>query len=90
MYEITLITTEGCLGCEIMENNTKIAIDSANVDIILTVKDIATVDKKFKNIHNLKDFPTIMFFKDNRFVYKYVGSMPSIVVTRWIDIYFRP
>lgn len=89
MYKIMLITTKGCEGCTIMRHNTQAAVLKARKEIEFEIKDRVEVGKKFLRTFNINDFPTILLFKDNEFKFKYVGSMPTIVVTRWIDIYFK-
>ena len=89
MYKILLITTEGCEGCTIMKNNVQQAINASNKNITFETKDRRDINKKFLYIHSIKDFPTILLFIDDRLKYKYSGTMPSIVVTRWIDIHFK-
>lgn len=87
MNKIVLITTKGCRGCEIMSKNIKEAIE--NLDISLDIKDIDELDRKFKNTFYLKDCPTMLFFKNKSLEFKYVGTMPTTVITRWIDMYYK-
>ena len=89
MYKILLITTEGCEGCAIMKNNIQAAISKEKKDIAFEVKDRKDINKKFLNINRIKDFPTTILFEYDRLKFKYSGTMPSIVVTRWIDIHFK-
>ena len=89
MNKIILITTKGCEGCSVMRANTTHAVTTSRIDIEFEIKDVSELDKKALRTYGIKDFPTILFFKDNALKHKYIGSMPSIVITRWIDIYFK-
>ena len=89
MNKIVLITTEGCEGCAVMRDNTTYAVTTARIEIELEIKDMKELDKKYLRTFGIKDFPTILLFRDGELKYKYSGSMPAIVVTRWIDIYFK-
>lgn len=88
MNKILLLTTKGCEGCFIMENNTTQAVDNSSKNIKLIVKDKYDVSKVFLKENKIVDFPTVLFMKDEKVIFKYAGSMPSIVVSRWIDIHF--
>ena len=46
MNKITLITSEGCLGCEVMKNSITAALLKTNVDITVETIDIKDVNKK--------------------------------------------
>ena len=93
MKEIMLITTKGCEGCSIMRA-------SINKALALTKKEgiyfheIDVEKLREENIIlytnlKLRDFPTIVFKKDNIITRKEVGTKPYIVVLRWIDIDFK-
>ena len=52
MNKITLITSEGCLGCEVMRASIKAAIEKTNVDITVEEIDITNTPKKIiKEFH---------------------------------------
>ena len=91
MKKITLVTTKGCTGCNIMEYNIKQALKEVNKDnsILFERIDAETFGKKAIRTFNITDFPTILLFKDDNLKLKYVGSMPIIVILRWIDVYFK-
>ena len=46
MNKITLITSEGCLGCEVMRASIKAAIEKTNVDITVEEIDITNTAKE--------------------------------------------
>ena len=83
-----LITTKGCLGCTIARNSIKDAINKTKKSITFEEVDCNDVSKKFLKLFEITDFPTILFFKDEKLKVKKIGSVPSIVILRWIDINF--
>ena len=89
MYTIVLITTKGCIGCNVMRSAIREAINTSNLDISFTVKDIKELSGAYKATHKLRDFPTTQFFVDNRKVRQEIGSRPSIVVKHWIKLDFK-
>lgn len=88
-----LITTNGCEGCSIMRNSIKEAISRTQKENI----QFKEIDHKVLLYENnslyselrLRDFPTTVFIKDNKVVRKEVGTRPTIVILRWIDIDFK-
>lgn len=89
MNKILLITTEGCEGCVIAKRNIEEAIKQSKKSITFEVRECKEVTKKYIRTFGIKDFPAILFFKDDEFKFKKIGSVPSVVVLRWIDINFK-
>lgn len=89
MNKITLISTKGCEGCTIARNSIKDAISKTRKSITFEEKDITEVNKKFIKTFGIEDFPTILLLKDEKLKLKWTGSVPSIVILRWIDINFN-
>lgn len=89
MYKILIITTSNCEACHIAEHNVKTAIDASDKDIELEVKDWKDCPKYLIKKFNLSDFPSVIYFVDNTVVNKKIGTYPSIVYLRWIDMYFK-
>lgn len=89
MNKITIITTVGCEACEIAKNNVDIAIAQSTPKIEVEVKDWHEFKKDFIHSNKIKDFPTVLYTIDNKLVNKAVGSYPSAVYLRWIDMYFK-
>ena len=91
-YTIILLTTAGCEGCQVMHSNTLEAINMSHKDIefkrVDMIKDMKETEQYCKK-YNITDFPTILFFSNEELKYKYTGSMPVVVVLRWIDIHFK-
>lgn len=88
MYEILIITTEGCEACNIAKNNVNNAFLQTSKKVKVTVKDrteVSDIIKKYK----IKDFPTVIYFVNGVVKYKATGSYPSAVYLRWIDLHFK-
>lgn len=83
-----LITTEGCLGCAIAKYNINEAIIQTKKSITFEEIDCKKLTNKFLRTFGIVDFPAILFFKDEELKVKKVGSVPAIVILRWIDINF--
>ena len=89
MNKVTLITSEGCLGCEVMKNSIKEAIDKTKVDIVVEEMDITKVNKRFIVEYHIEDTPCAIFFKNDKFLFKKIGSVPEIVVIQWINVHYK-
>ena len=88
MNKIMLITTEGCLGCTIARNSINEAIKETKKSITFEDIDCKELTKKFLRTFGIVDFPAILFFKDEELKVKKIGSVPAVVILRWIDINF--
>lgn len=89
MNKILIITTVGCEGCAIAKQNVGIAKAQTNKTINIQVEDWKVLGKKFIYDNKIKDFPTVLYIIDNVIVSKSVGTYPSAVYLRWIDMYFK-
>lgn len=89
MNKILILTTEGCEACDIAKRNINIAIIQTNKKIEIEVKDYHEEKREFIVKNKIKDFPTVLYFVDGRIVNKAIGSYPSAVYLRWIDMYFK-
>lgn len=89
MNKIVLVTTKGCEGCKIMNNNIKQALNCTSKQIEYVVKDVTELTKEEKTKIKASDFPTTVFYRNSRIIRKQIGTMPYIVVVRWIDIDFK-
>lgn len=88
MNKIMLITTKGCQGCVIARNIIKDAISQTKKSITFEERDTTELTKKFLRTFGIVDFPAILFFKDEELKVKKIGSVPAVVILRWIDINF--
>lgn len=89
MNKIVLVTTKGCEGCNIMHKSIKQALDCTSKKIEYVVKDVTELTKEEKSKLKTYDFPTTLFYKNNRITRQEVGTRPYIVVVRWIDVDFK-
>ena len=89
MNKIVLVTTKGCEGCNIMHKSIKQALDCTSKKIEYVVKDVTELTKEEKSKLKTYDFPTTLFYKNNRITRLEVGTRPYIVVVRWIDVDFK-
>ena len=89
MNKIVLVTTKGCEGCNIMNNSIKQALKCTSKKIEYVVKDVKELTKEEKTKIKASDFPTTIFYKNDRIIRQEVGTRPYIVVLRWIDVDFK-
>lgn len=89
MNKVTLITSEGCIGCEIMKSSIKSAMKKTKVDIEIEEIDIRKVNNVFIKKFHIEDTPCALFFKDDKFLFKKIGSVPEVVVVQWINVHFK-
>ena len=89
MNKIVLVTTKGCEGCNIMHKSIKQALDCTSKKIEYVTKDVMELTKEEKSKLKTYDFPTTLFYKNDRITRKEVGTRPYIVVVRWIDVDFK-
>jgi thiol-disulfide isomerase/thioredoxin len=89
MNKITLITSEGCLGCQVMKNSIAAALLKTNADITVETIDIKDTDKKLIKRFNITDTPCAIFYKDDKYLFKKIGSVPSVVVVQWINVHYK-
>ena len=89
MNKITLITSKGCYGCEVMKTSINTAIKETKVDVTVEVIDIEEASRKFIRTFGITDTPTVIFFKDDKYLFKKIGSVPAVVVLQWINVHFK-
>ena len=89
MNKIILITTKGCEGCTIMHKSIKQALNNTSKKIEYVTKDITELSKDEKSKLKTSDFPTTIFYRNNRITRQEVGTRLYIVVLRWIDVDFK-
>ena len=89
MNKIVLVTTKGCEGCNIMHKSIKQALDCTSKKIEYVVKDVTELTKEEKSKLKTYDFPTTLFYKNDRITRREVGTRPYIVDVRWIDVDFK-
>ena len=89
MYKIVIVTTEGCEACAIAEDNIFAAVSQSSINVDVEIKDFHEFSKPEQKQYGLKDYPTILYFVNNKVVYTAVGTYPIAVYLRWIDMYFK-
>ena len=89
MNKIVLVTTKGCESCNIMHKSIKQALECTSKKIEYVTKDVMELTKEEKSKLKTYDFPTTLFYKNNRITRREVGTRPYIVVVRWIDVDFK-
>ena len=89
MNKVTLITSEGCLGCEVMKNSIKAAIDKTKVSLEIEEMDINNTPKYIIRRFNVTDTPCAIFFRNDKYLFKKIGSVPSVVVVQWINVHYK-
>ena len=89
MNKITLITSEGCLGCQVMKSSIKAAIAKTKVDIDVEEIDISKVSRDMIRKFHIDDTPCAIFYKDDKYLFKKIGSVPSVVVIQWINVHYK-
>ena len=89
MNKVTLITSEGCLGCEVMRNSIKSAIEQTKIEVEVEEIDITKAGKYLIKKYNISDTPCVLFFKDDKFLFKKIGSVPTVVVIQWINVHYK-
>lgn len=89
MNKILIITTKGCEACEIAKHNIEIAVMQASANITIQTEDWQNVSKDLISKNRINDFPTVLYLIDKNVINKAVGSYPSAVYLRWIDMYFK-
>lgn len=82
---ILTITTKGCIGCYIIQNLVKEAIDLYGTRILYYAKDVSEIDKEFLKKNNIVDFPTTLFLKDEVVQDKFIGTKPATIILRLIN-----
>ena len=89
MNKITLITSEGCLGCQVMKSSIKAAIAKTKVDIDIEEIDISKVSRDMIRKFHIDDTPCAIFYKDDKYLFKKIGSVPTVVVVQWINVHYK-
>lgn len=89
MNSILILTTEGCEACDIAKNNIDIALTQTSIEIKVEVKDWHEMTRDFILSNKIKDFPAVLYMINCKVVNKAIGSYPSAVYLRWIDVFFK-
>ena len=90
MNEIWIIVTEGCEGC-------RIATNLVNKAAMLSTKEIKVdiinhLDEHYKTFiksYDIKDFPTVVFIKNDVVMSIHTGTMPVPQILHEIKLWFN-
>lgn len=84
-YKIVLYITEGCAACDIMNKNINSAINSIHGFIpIYHVMNMAHVWKEMLKAEGVTDFPTMIFYINDKISFKLEGTYSSESIKRHI------
>ena len=86
---ILIVTTEGCEACNIAEDNVVAAVAQSSIDIDIEVKDYHEFTKQEQKEYKLNDYPTVLYMFGETVLIRTVGTYPTPVYLRWIDMYFK-
>lgn len=78
-FHIFLVTTEGCVGCKVMENILRRVLDKTD-NIAFHVSDYTKFRHKKKKLDKFRDFPTTLFVNDGEVKSRIVGTQPEFYV----------
>lgn len=89
--KILVITTNGCIGCEVQRRNVHEAIKQVHHlgNITQENADWKKVSRTLLKQCNVKDYPTTIFLVDNQPRFRCEGSYQVPVLVRWIDLYMK-
>lgn len=96
MNEIWIIVTEGCEGCRIATNLVNKAVEKSGQDIEVKIniktEIINHLDEHYKTFiktYDIKDFPTIVFIKNDVVMSLHTGTMPISQILHEIKLWFN-
>lgn len=78
-FHIFLVTTEGCVGCKVMEKIIRRALDKTD-NIAFHVSDYTRFRHKKRELDKFRDFPTTLFVNDGEVKSRIVGTQPEYYV----------
>lgn len=87
--KILIITTKNCLGCAIQTEHVQTAIAKSSKNICLEIKDFKDIPKRVIYYNKINDYPATLFMVDDVVKFKYTGSIPVIMIQRYIDVYLK-
>ena len=87
MNKIYTVTTKGCESCYRLEKLINEALSLTKKEVEVVSEDVKSVNKNWLKRNNVTDFPTTFLIKDNSIKFKFIGTRPSIIIARWIDVW---
>lgn len=89
MYKILIVTTEGCEACDIAINNVTNAVLQSSVKIENEVKDWHNCTRNFIVDNKIRDYPAVVYLDDKKVIKIAIGTYPTAIYLRWIDMFFK-
>ena len=86
-FHIFLVTTEGCVGCKLMDRILRRVLDKTT-DIVYHVSDYTKFKHKKKELDKFRDFPTTLLVDDGEVKARIVGTEPEFYVINKIRLAF--
>lgn len=91
MKQLQLITTQGCVGCKVMDNliiQSLKKLHKVRPQLSYLKQDKSNYNKSFLASNNITDFPTVLVLIDNQVVFKHTGIVPESTILSWLLKYF--
>lgn len=88
--KIRLVTTKGCEACKIMNNLIRQAITKSTFTHI-TIEIIDCENERYRQFLNryfVRDFPTMIFMRENQVLYKDTGTSTVNDIVKKIQYWF--
>lgn len=88
MNVIKIFTIEGCKACEILNN----ILDGIKNEIEIKIENIDYNNPAYKDFikeHNITDFPTMCFVKDNDVIAKFIGTFAKKDILLMIERFYN-
>lgn len=87
--KVFIITTKGCEACNVLNNIMSEVIKASKVSFEFVTKDVSEVDKTWLKQNKVKDFPTTFLIQNDSIRHSFVGTLPFIVILRYINVLFH-
>lgn len=87
--EVLIITTKGCEACNILKNIMAAVTKCSKVQFELNLKDVSEVNKLWLKRNKVTDFPTTFLMQNDIIKHSFVGTLPSVVILRYINVLFH-
>ena len=89
MNKILIVTTSGCEACNIAIDNVNNALLQSSEIIEKEIKDWHDCTRNFIVENKIRDYPAVVYLNDKKVIKIAIGTYPTAVYLRWIDIYFK-
>lgn len=86
-FHIFLVTTEGCVGCKIMDRILRKVLDKT-INIAYHVSDYTKFRHNKKELDKFRDFPTTLLVDDGEVKARIVGTEPEFYIINKIRLAF--